>query len=868
MLWLIVGAILGTILGIVEYLYPELQLLYLPKLIAGKTCNLILQIEGSSSSDLQSVFLEAGRGSFGYSTITHIPDVFGTSFNLPVNIVADGTALAVVPNEAHPPPWEQHIPFIWTYLATTVILVIIVLLVDALTKSDAEMRVLKRRPTSRRHKRKDKKSRGLKRHKKPKSVQLPLYRLPKSKSLPEMRTPAFTALPRSSSFSNMDLKGAKHSTLEDAVCRIRALAQSPVITTAGQSLLDAVKIDCISIARSNSLPSIIGNPPSESAIKPRLVKSLPVAAAGAKSTEIGPTVHTLRNYNLIGRLLTRIKFKNTGTRYTAQDNKNEESRGRLKTVPMKIAKFKTSSISDLTAGSKKATGRDKASTQRSISEPSLSVGRSSKGQDHLKKPSLIARVLSVLKRFKSRRPSRSTSADVVRQKFHQAGQTKRCLSAPVLSESDPRLMLLYDVNRADHSLLPFLDQEANGTFAFFEKSSTHLKTDDQEFNILPQTSLLDHEQIETMTAPIPGEVDSTVTSKPGQTAVEVAEEALLCAEQKDSEIKSPASLQHDVLSNKTQFSEGFRASTQSELSEENSGDPAMEPDLPEVYASPAEIFEDMKCLFRALVENIKTLNSSPLSTITAWSNSINDTITSAIIPEQSSKTQSPKPNKIKYCQLVTRGTRHQGWYDLACPGVQCATMAYLAVLRSCIKDIRKWTSQDLDSLIKTGDKEHSKRLTEVKLTQSSALLIDELNLQIKVWNRQFIVQKEVCCGDIIKDVSSWTDECTDPYLPLERSFEQLKYYNKFLLRFMNLTIAIIRTSTGWIMYDSHARDNEGYADPDGFSVLLAFDDVTSVIKHIRQFVDCKGFLEMSNLPLNEWQRSYELVGLTVMLSGR
>ncbi|XP_032219222.2 uncharacterized protein LOC116602162 [Nematostella vectensis] len=224
-------------------------------------------------------------------------------------------------------------------------------------------------------------------------------------------------------------------------------------------------------------------------------------------------------------------------------------------------------------------------------------------------------------------------------------------------------------------------------------------------------------------------------------------------------------------------------------------------------------------------------------------------------------------NIHKPCRLLAKATIHQGWSKLVCPGVQCTSMAYLAVLRSKLKEVTSWTSEDLDTLIRKGDEVHSGRLAELKRPQRSYLHIDELDYELKIWNRQFNVTKEVLSGDIVKDLSSFNEDEYDPYPPLEKTFQDLRDCDSFLLRYLSLTIAIIRTSSGFVVYDSHARDHEGYADPRGCSVLLMFDNVNSLIRHIRHFVKNKGRREnmFDNLPLTMHQRSYELAGLQVTL---
>ncbi|EDO28131.1 predicted protein, partial [Nematostella vectensis] len=154
-----------------------------------------------------------------------------------------------------------------------------------------------------------------------------------------------------------------------------------------------------------------------------------------------------------------------------------------------------------------------------------------------------------------------------------------------------------------------------------------------------------------------------------------------------------------------------------------------------------------------------------------------------------------------------------------------------------------------------------------KPPKRSYLHIDELDYELKIWNRQFNVTKEVLSGDIVKDLSSFNEDEYDPYPPLEKTFQDLRDCDSFLLRYLSLTIAIIRTSSGFVVYDSHARDHEGYADPRGCSVLLMFDNVNSLIRHIRHFVKNKGRREnmFDNRPLTMHQRSYELAGLQVTL---
>ncbi|EDO40122.1 predicted protein [Nematostella vectensis] len=185
-------------------------------------------------------------------------------------------------------------------------------------------------------------------------------------------------------------------------------------------------------------------------------------------------------------------------------------------------------------------------------------------------------------------------------------------------------------------------------------------------------------------------------------------------------------------------------------------------------------------------------------------------------------------------------------------------------VRATGKHPLRWTSDDIDDVIIAGDAKHREAQRAMNLPKTAYLHIDELKTDVRVWGRQFTIKKsDVLAGNITNEGVNKED----PFPSIETNIGSLPEYNMYILRYLLYTIALFRTPSSWILFDSHSRDNQGFLIADGRSVLLEFKDINSVAKYLKRFVSCNG----SSDPLNarllaDWEMSYELAGVQVALN--
>lgn len=121
---------------------------------------------------------------------------------------------------------------------------------------------------------------------------------------------------------------------------------------------------------------------------------------------------------------------------------------------------------------------------------------------------------------------------------------------------------------------------------------------------------------------------------------------------------------------------------------------------------------------------------------------------------------------------------------------------------------------------------------------------------------------DILCGDL------FAERCQYPYTTLENGLSSgLHKSTGILLRFCDYTLAIAAHPHGqFIMFDSHARNTEGFIDSNGVAQVKCFPSLKSIAHYVRLFVRHSGVESNPSKSINQitlQERSFEILPVQI-----
>ncbi|XP_071944760.1 uncharacterized protein [Antedon mediterranea] len=206
--------------------------------------------------------------------------------------------------------------------------------------------------------------------------------------------------------------------------------------------------------------------------------------------------------------------------------------------------------------------------------------------------------------------------------------------------------------------------------------------------------------------------------------------------------------------------------------------------------------------------------------------------------------------------IIARGSYHQGDYrfrELA--GKQCVSNSLIAMLYCKIKDGNEFKTFDLDEMLLLGSELYYFIQKDSSMNEE-LLMVSELPKELHILNNSF----EMKYSEGLYGTLEGTDEGAFLYgaKSLGQALEyELCKYDACFMTFYGSTFAIIKRPTGYFIFDSHSRNNEGVLTENGRSVLLYFSSWQGIHKH------CLTLAKSMNCPLHATQ--FDLTGMNVSL---
>ena len=176
------------------------------------------------------------------------------------------------------------------------------------------------------------------------------------------------------------------------------------------------------------------------------------------------------------------------------------------------------------------------------------------------------------------------------------------------------------------------------------------------------------------------------------------------------------------------------------------------------------------------------------------------------------------------------------------------------------------TSFDLDEVLLQGDQLHGLFNASLRRAKADKLSFDEMQETVKSIlgdNENLYQFGPIHCGDILASAAE------PPYATLDQALEDSKKSTGALLRVGEYTSAVQVNTDGSVrVFDPHARDESGYVNGNGTSVVIDSKDKSSFHSYLRRFVFSNGtghstscFNDTSSIPYT--LRSFELIPLIV-----
>ena len=133
----------------------------------------------------------------------------------------------------------------------------------------------------------------------------------------------------------------------------------------------------------------------------------------------------------------------------------------------------------------------------------------------------------------------------------------------------------------------------------------------------------------------------------------------------------------------------------------------------------------------------------------------------------------------------------------------------------------------MDAILQTGDELYRKIPHKHKYVDYTELPKD---IQVDTFNSVFHCEPGVIlCGYLMS-----RDSSGELYSLEDASVLACQSGNGLLLTSCGYTVSVMSVSNTFLLHDSHSRDQGGLSHPDGTAVLMKFDNVSDLTKHVQR----------------------------------
>ena len=165
---------------------------------------------------------------------------------------------------------------------------------------------------------------------------------------------------------------------------------------------------------------------------------------------------------------------------------------------------------------------------------------------------------------------------------------------------------------------------------------------------------------------------------------------------------------------------------------------------------------------------------------------------------------------------------HEKFGELA--GLQCVAIAVYAAAFTCVKQISRWTSDTLDSIVEQGNELFK------SINKHRHLRAEDIPVTVNVYDLAISVSLNF-------NVHGFLSRQDDHHAILQNYVHENQLLNSgFLIWLSDLCIYVHiqhqRKKTVYYLFDSHARDREGQLSENGASVLINFKKLEHLMEYL------------------------------------
>ena len=203
--------------------------------------------------------------------------------------------------------------------------------------------------------------------------------------------------------------------------------------------------------------------------------------------------------------------------------------------------------------------------------------------------------------------------------------------------------------------------------------------------------------------------------------------------------------------------------------------------------------------------------------------------------ETNNKTIAGILNDVEFKKPRTiKGNFHQGAeiFSEVSRGKQCVANSLIAL---CLLSTKTsvCSSSDIDTILMLGDEMYRYIIQNSKSSYEYLELCD-IPKYFKINEKSFSV---ALIGDGYHGLYHFAEESpSNAIMCLDKALENCFQLSNTTLIIMDcFSLALLKISNNaYALFDSHSRDNDGKQCPDGFSVVIYFPSLTSLIKYLHE----------------------------------
>ena len=190
-------------------------------------------------------------------------------------------------------------------------------------------------------------------------------------------------------------------------------------------------------------------------------------------------------------------------------------------------------------------------------------------------------------------------------------------------------------------------------------------------------------------------------------------------------------------------------------------------------------------------------------------------------------------SKPDVCTVIS-GTLHQGDLRFQYPGIQCAFISLMALIRMTLKVPRSWTSDDINSCVIDGNYRFLRHCEALGI-QPKMLLANELPKTIEISEDSFHCNQSDHNIEFGLLNPNMCDVDENDVKDIEKALLNGLNSSKSCLLFCGgLTIAIAKVESHFYSFDPHSRGKDGLIAPNGTAVLMIFVHLTDLVCYLEK----------------------------------